>query len=152
MALTVDTSIEMIRELWRQNSTSTVTIDVAKRYLTNAVIHVETLDYRQDNTYSITNDTITFTTTPTDISYMLYVYKALDMMANAIFSDEIDDDELGISWKSGMENISTATAGKIKKDLYDRFAKLYKDALNTAKLASHQSARSDIYGTFTNRT
>jgi hypothetical protein len=83
---------------------------------------------------------------------MLYVYKALDMMANAIFSDEIDDDELGISWKSGMENISTATAGKIKKDLYDRFAKLYKDALNTAKLASHQSARSDIYGTFTNRT
>ena len=148
MALNVQTSIEMIRELWRQNSSSTVTVDIAKRYLTNAIIHVETLDYRAGNTYSVLNDTITFTTTPTDISYMLYIYKALDMMANAIFSDEIDDDELGISWKSGMENISTATAGKIKKDLYDRFAKMYINALNKANLASHTPARIDIYGTF----
>ena len=142
----------MITELWRQDATATITVDVAKKYFTNAVIHVETLDYRAGNTYSIINDTITFSTTPSDISYMLYVYKALDMMANAILNDEVNDSELGISWKSGMENISTATAGKIKKDLYDKFSKQYTDAKNTAKLASHTPERSDIYGSLTNRT
>lgn len=148
MALSVDLSIKMIKDLWRQDTSATVTTDVAQRYFVKAVYHVETLDYRQNNTYSVQNDTVTFTTTPSDTSYLLYVYKALEMMSKAILSDDINDSNLGIAWRSGMDSISTATAGKIKEGLYSGFKDQYKDALTAAKLGSHTPDRISIYGTF----
>ena len=97
MALNVDESIKMIQELWRQDTTATIPADIAKIYFHKAVIHVEALDYRQDNTYNVTNSNVVFTTTPTDTSYLLYVYKALEFMSKAIISDDINNSNLGIS-------------------------------------------------------
>ena len=147
MALSVDESLKMIQELWRQSTTSQLTKDVAKRYFSNAVVHVETLDFRQNNTYAITNDSIVFSTTPSDTSYLLYVYKALDFLATAVLSDDVNDSKLGISWRSGLETISTATAGRIKQDLYKQFTKQYIDARTKAILAGQTPQRLDIYGT-----
>lgn len=147
MALNVEESVKMIQELWRQNTSAEITKDVARKYFSNAVVHVETLAYRKGNTYSIVNDIITFTSTPTDISYLLYVYKALEMLARAVLSDDVNDSKLGISWRSGMETISTSTAGKIKQELFKEFASQYKDAWNDAKIAGHSPERIDIYGT-----
>lgn len=147
MALNVEESIKMLRELWRQNASAILSMDVARRYFSNAVVHVETLDYRQNNTYDIVNDIIAFTSTPTDISYILYVYKSLDMLSTAILSDDVNDSNLGISWRSGMDSISTATAGRIKQQLFKQFSDQYKSALSTAKMASHTPERINLYGT-----
>jgi len=148
MALNVDESIKMIQELWRQDANATITADVAKIYFAKAVIHVEALDYRQSNVWTATNNNVEFTTTPTDISYLLYIYKALDFMSKALLNDDVDDSNIGIAWRSGMDSISTATAGNIKKDLYKTFKDQYDDALVAAKLGSQTPARSDIYGSF----
>lgn len=147
MSLNVDESIKMIQELWRQDSGATVTADVAKIYFHKAVIRVETLDHRKGNTYTVTNSNVTFTTTPTDTSYLLYIYKALELMSRAIVNDDINDSNLGISWRSGMDSMSTATAGRIKENLYKSFKGQYKEALDTVKLNSHTPERLDIYGT-----
>lgn len=148
MALNVDESIKMIQELWRQDSNATVTADVTKIYFYKAVIYVETLDYRKGNIYTATNNNVAFTTTPTDTSYLLYVYKALELMSRAIVSDDINDSNLGIAWRSGMDSMSTATAGRIKESLYKGFKKQYGEVLTTAKLNSHTPGRSNIYGSF----
>lgn len=148
MALNVDESVQFVRDLWRQDSTATITADVAKKYFSKAVIHVESIDYRKSNTYTITNDNVEFTTTPTDTSYLLYIYKALELMSKALLNDDVDDSNLGISWRSGMDSISTATAGRIKKELYGTFKDQYKEALISAKLNSHTPARSNLYGSF----
>ncbi len=148
MALNVDESIKMIQELWRQDTSSTITADVAKIYFHKAVMHVETLDYRKENTYSVTNSNVVFTTTPTDTSYLLYIYKALELMSRAIVSDDINDSNLGIAWRSGMDSMSTATAGRIKQTLYEGFKKQYKEVHDTAKLNSHTPERSNLYGSF----
>lgn len=147
MALNIDESLKMIQELWRQNTGAEITKDVAQRYFSNAVVHVETLDYRQNNIYTTVNDVITFTSVPTDISFILYVYKALEMLARAVLSDDVNDSKLGISWRSGMETISTATAGRIKQGLFKEFYSQYKNAWESAKMASHTPERIDIYGT-----
>ena len=148
MALNVDESIKMIQELWRQDSNATVTADVTKIYFYKAVIYVETLDYRKGNAYTATNNNVVFTTTPTDTSYLLYVYKALELMSKAIISDDINDSNLGIAWRSGMDSISTATAGRIKEGLYKSFKTQYKEALVIAKLNSHTPGRVNLYGSF----
>jgi len=148
MALNVSESIKMVQELWRQDTSATLTKDVAQRYFSNAVVHVETIDYRQNNTYTIVNDDIAFTTVPSDISYLLYVYKTLDMLARAVLSDDVNDSKLGISWRSGMDSISTSTAGKIKQGLFKEFSSQYKSTLISAKLASHTPERTSLYGTF----
>jgi hypothetical protein len=146
MALNVDESIKMIQELWRQDSNATISVDVAKVYFAKAVIFVESLDYRKENIYTSTNNNVVFTTTPTDTSYLLYVYKALELMSRAIVNDDIDDSNLGLSWRSGMDSMSTATAGRIKENLYRSFKGQYKEALNTAKLNSHTPERANLYG------
>jgi len=112
------------------------------------VIFVETLDYRKENVYTATNDNVVFATTPTDTSYLLYIYKALELMSRAIVSDDINDSNLGIAWRSGMDSMSTATAGRIKESLYKGFKTQYKEVLTTAKLNSHTPERSNIYGSF----
>jgi hypothetical protein len=146
MALNVDESIKMIQELWRQDTNATITVDVAKIYFAKAVIYVETLDYRKENIYTSTNNNVVFTTTPTDTSYLLYIYKALEIMSKAIVSDDINDSNLGIAWRSGMDSMSTATAGRIKESLYKSFKGQYKEVLDTAKLNSHTPGRADLYG------
>lgn len=148
MALNVDESIKMIQELWRQDTTAAIPADIAKTYFAKAVIHVEALDYRKDNVWTATNNNVVFTTTPTDTSYLLYVYKALEFMSKAIISDDINDSNLGIAWRSGMDSISTATAGRIKQSLYEGFKTQYDGALTTAKLNSHTPERSNLYGSF----
>jgi hypothetical protein len=148
MALNVDESIKMIQELWRQDTTATVTSDIAKTYFAKAVIHVEALDYRKENVWTSTNNNVVFTTAPTDISYLLYIYKALELMSRAIVSDDINDSNLGIAWRSGMDSMSTATAGRIKQTLYEGFKKQYEEVLTTAKLNSHTPERSNLYGSF----
>ena len=148
----VETALDMIQELWRQESDSSITNDIAKRYYVKAVFHVETLDFRQNNEYTVVNDTVSFTTTPSDTSQLLYVYKALEFISRSILSDDVNDNALGTSWRSGMETISTATAGRIKQELFDTFKSAYKDALVQAKLHSQTSHRIDIYGTFTNKS
>lgn len=146
MALNTDESIKMIQELWRQDANATITVDVAKVYFAKAVIFVESLDYRKENIYTSTNNNVVFSTTPTDTSFLLYVYKALELMSRAVVNDDIDDSNLGLSWRSGMDSMSTATAGRIKENLYKSFRGRYQEVLNTAKLNSHTPARSDIYG------
>lgn len=146
MALNVDESIKMIQELWRQDANATITADVAKIYFYKAVIYVETLDYRKENVYTATNNNVEFTTTPTDTSYLLYVYKALELMSRAIVNDDISDSNLGIAWRSGMDSMSTATAGRIKESLYKSFKGQYKETLDVAKLNSHTPERTNLYG------
>ncbi|MHA1952335.1 MAG: hypothetical protein ACW96U_00095 [Candidatus Heimdallarchaeaceae archaeon] len=148
MALDVETSLKMVQDLWRQDSNSTVSVDTAKKYFSRAVYHVEYIDYSQSNIFTVSNDQVTFTSTPSDISYMLYVYKALEFIARAFLSDDINDSDLGVSWRSGMETISTATAGRIKQSLSKEFVEQYKNALSKAKLKSHSPERINIYGTF----
>jgi hypothetical protein len=137
--------IEMVRELWRQETSLTLDNDVVEMYFRSAVRHVETFDYPQDNEYTIGVDKVTFSTTPSNTSYMLYAYKTCDLIQVAALNGKISDKKLGISWRSGMESISTSTAGKIQEAIKSDFKAQYKDALNTAKIRSHTPSRVDIY-------
>jgi hypothetical protein len=140
-----DEMVTMIQELWRHDTSLTIDKDIVEMYFGHAVRHVETFDYPKDNEYAIVTDKITFTTTPSNISFMLYAYKALELIQAAALNGEISDNKLGVSWRSGMESISTSTAGKIKELIKTDFQKKYRDALNRARIRGHQPTRFDIY-------
>jgi len=141
----VEEMVQMVTELWRQETTLTIDKDTVEMYFKSAVRHVETFDYPKSIEYTLGVDNVIFDTQPSNISLMLYAYKTLDLIITAALNGQISDNKLGISWRSGMESVSTSTAGKIKEIIKTDFHKKYKKALNKAKIRSHTAGRTDIY-------
>lgn len=143
----VSDALQLMKDLWRRDTSYELTDELAKKYFKTAVFHVETIDYPQDNEWTVNeNNDITFTTTPANSSYMLYVYRGLDDLLVATISGRLEDGKLGVSWRSGMETISTATAGRIQSGMSAEFSKRYKDALMAVKIKGQSIWRYDIYG------
>jgi len=137
---------QLMKDLWRRDTAYELTDALAWKYFKTAVYHVETIDYIKDNEWDVAVDNkITFTTTPTNASYMLYIYRALDDLLVATISGKLEDEKLGVLWRSGMDSISTATAGRVQKSMSEDFAQRYKDALQKIKTAGLTIWRYDIF-------
>ncbi len=142
---TVQEMVDMVQDLWRQDTDSTLDEDIVYRYFRQSVRLVETFDFPRDNEYVVTLDTITFSTVPSNVSQGLYALKTLTLISNAILNGDVQDSDIGVSWRSGMESVSTSTAGQIKKSINDGFHETYKSALAKAKISGHTPTRFDIY-------
>ncbi len=138
---------QLMKDLWRRDTSYELTDALAWKYFKTAVYHVEAIDYPKDNEWTVsdTTDEITFTTTPSNSSYMLYIYRGLDDLLTATITGKLEDEKLGVLWRSGMDSISTATAGRVQKGMSDDFSKRYNDALMRATVAGHSIWRYDIY-------
>ena len=144
--LTETDALQLMKDLWRKDTSFELTDELAKKYFKTAVFHVETIDYPQDNEWEVGDDnTITFSTTPSNSSYMLYIYRGLDDLLVATITGRLEDEKLGVAWRSGMETISTATAGRVQKSMSDDFSQRYKDALMKVKVRGQTIWRYDIY-------
>ena len=142
----VDTALQLMKDLWRKDTTYELSGPYSKKYFKTAVFHIETIDYSQSNEWTMDGeDNITFTTTPSNLSFMLYIYKALDDLLQAGINGKLQDDRMGVSWRSGMDTISTATAGRIESGMSGEFSKRYKDALTAAKIKGQTIWRYDIH-------
>ena len=137
---------QLMKDLWRRDTSYELTDALAWKYFKTAVYHVETIDYPKDNEWTVApTDAITFTTTPSNGSYMLYIYRGLDDLLVATISGKLEDEKLGVLWRSGMDSISTATAGRVQKSLSEDFNKRYTDALGRLKTAGLTMWRYDIF-------
>ena len=144
--ITETDALQLMKDLWRKDTSYELADDLAKKYFKTAVFHVETIDYPQDNEWSVgAENTITFSTIPSNSSYLLYIYRGLDDLLVATITGRLEDEKLGVAWRSGMETISTATAGRVQKSMSDDFSQRYKDALMKVKVRGQTIWRYDIY-------
>lgn len=124
-----------IKRLWSQGTDTALKPDVEIDFLKDAIDHVEALDYPNSNTYSdVSGDSymFEFDTTPSAASELLYVYKALEFIQLSRIGKQILSEGLGISFKSGIDSISTIQAAKENGVRLTNFAELYENALNKA--------------------
>lgn len=141
---------QLMKDLWRKDTSYELTDALAQKYFKTAVFHVETIDYPQDNEWTIgVEDAITFSTTPSNSSYMLYIYRGLDDLLSATINGKLEDEKLGVLWRSGMDSISTATAGRVQKSMSDDFSERYDNALMAVKTKGQTIWRYDIYDDLT---
>jgi len=149
--VTYDIAIQLMKDLWRKDTTYELDDADAKKYFKTGLYHVELIDYPQNNTWTLneSDNEITFTTIPSDDSYMLYIYRGLLDLFMALYSGKVEDEKLGVAWRSGMETISTATGGRLQKSLGEDFQKRYDTALTEVKTNNHSIWRYDIYGDLT---
>jgi len=148
--ITYDIALQIMKDLWRKDTSYELTDALAKKYFKTALYHVENIDYPKDNDWTVGGDeTITFTTVPANSSYMLYIYKGLDDLLFATINGSLQDEKIGVSWRSGMDSISTSTAGKIQKSMSDDFSKRYADALLAIKIKGQTAWRYDMYDDLT---
>jgi len=141
-----EVAYQLMKDLWRRDTTYELTDALTWKYFKTAVYHVETIDYPKDNEWAVAeSNQITFSTIPSNGSYMLYIYRALDDLLVATISGKLEDEKLGVLWRSGMDSISTATAGRVQKSMSEDFAQRYKDALQKLNASGLTIWRYDIY-------
>jgi len=140
----VEDMIELIQNSWREGTGTTLTIETIKKFFKNSIRHVETIDYPKNNEYTFTGDDVEFTTTPSNISMILYAYRTLADLQRALVNGDLVDGKF-VSWRSGMDSVNTLAAGDIKDKIRLDFKKQYEDALIKAKLRGHTPVMIDLY-------
>jgi len=143
--MTTSTMLEIMRIRWDQATGSTLTLDVAKKFLRSSVVHVETVDYNSGVVYSIADDTVTFTTDPEDTSGILYVYHALWSLQVSETTQKTINNELGVTWRSGLDSVSTSGVAKSSNELIKAFEAQYNDALDNVKIGNLGMTNIDLY-------
>jgi len=122
-----------IRRLWNLGTDTNLEPDMEIEFLKDAVDHVEAFDYPKNITWSLVGSDsymITFSETPSAASQLLYVYKALEMIQLSNIGKQILSDGLGISFKSGIDSVSTIQAAKENGVRLQNFKNMYDEALN----------------------
>lgn len=143
--MTVETMVEIAQIKWDQATGSSLSPTTARKFLRTAVVHVESLDFPSDIEYSIADGLLTFTSEPSDVSGLLYVYKALLDLQVSDVGQKVANNEIGLNWRSGMDSISSVGAGKAASALIASFEKQYNDALSLAKLGELGMTDIDLY-------
>lgn len=121
--------VPMIQRLWRRGTDSNFPADIIVDYVKDAFYHVETFDYPQSNAGTFSGDDPSFSTSPSDASMMLYVYKALEFMQMSEMGEQLISQTLGINWKAGIDSVNTSGADKMYGGRVQNFSKMYQDAL-----------------------
>ena len=135
----------MVRSLWETGTSTVLPLGDEIEYIEAAFYHVESLDYPKSNTATFSNSTFVFGTTPTDISCMLYVYKALELIGNAVSNKKSFQDGVGVNFKAGIDQIDTRELAKIVKNSTTTFSNQYKKALRRAYTMDSSAAVIDLY-------
>lgn len=136
---------DFITDKWEQTTGSVLDQNDVIKTLIQAVLHVENFDFPNNVSYSISNDQIEFTSPIPVESAMLYIYKSLMILYQADVSQKVSDNEIGISWKSGMESMSTSGAGKVSQQIMKEFKDDYIKSLSRAKIKNMGATSIDLY-------
>ena len=137
--------IDFITDKWEQTSGSVLDQNAVIKTLIQAVLHVENFDFPNNVSYSVSNDQIEFTDPIPVESAMLYIYKSLMILYQSDVSQKVSDNEIGISWKSGMESMSTSGAGKVSQQIMKEFKDDYIKSLSRAKIKNMSATSIDLY-------
>ena len=143
--MTISEITDTIDALWKEESATDLELSTILKYLKISIRHVENIDYPKGNTFSVSGNTIVFDTTPTDASCMLYIYYTLKAMGQALVNGKLLDDKLGVTWRSGMESMSTSAAANVSKEILASFKDTYVSALKRVKINTLTITEIDLY-------
>ena len=133
--MTVDEMVETIGRKWSLSSPTSLSSDIIKLYLKDAVLQVENVDYSTNTDYTIdANGDVTFDTEPADGVSMLYIFCALAELQKAYIKDLLDDGSIGVTVRSGMESVSSSAASGLHSKMTQDFEKQYLNILNRYKI------------------
>ena len=132
---TEDKLVDRLKLLWGELTDTELPQSVAHKFLYSAVDEVEGVDFPSDTQYhwDDTNAKIVFDTEPSIASQVLYVYKALILLGQSKEGRAIMDGG-GITWRSGVNSISTDGQSIAFRDRRKQIVNIYNDLLGRARL------------------
>lgn len=138
--------VNMIIRKWNlSGADSTLNNEIADKFLTDAVREVENFDFPSGTDYIVANESVTFPDEPSDDIGLLYVYCALKNIQQA-YSQNLMDNSVGITIKSGLESVSTSGASNLYSKIKEDFEKKYQSLLNIMKIRKQtNSTLIDLY-------